>query len=181
MTISADLFREVFRRWPSGVAVVTARHDGPAHGMVVGSFCSLSATPPLVMISAGQSSRTRDIIDRGGQFAISILSEAQTAVFERFAGLDRAFDDDRFAGLTTIPAPSGLPVFPDGLAWVDCRVVARHPGDGYIIFIGEIGAASLGESAEAAPLVYFRRHPRALAALGPGHDAARRDGVQAIR
>lgn len=166
MTVSADLFREVFRRWPSGVAVVTARHDGPAHGMVIGSFCSLSSEPPLVMISAGETSRTRDIIDRGGIFAVSILSSAQTAIFERFAGLDRAFDNDRFVGLATTETPNGLPIFPDALAWVDCRVVARHPGAGYTIFVGEVVAASLGGAAEDAPLVYFRRRPGTLAALG---------------
>jgi flavin reductase (DIM6/NTAB) family NADH-FMN oxidoreductase RutF len=167
MTVSAELFREVFRRWPSGVAVVTSRHEGPPHGMVVGSFCSLSSEPPLVMVSAGEASRTREIIERSGLFAISILSDTQTAIFERFAGLDRAFDNDRFAGLTTADAPSGMPIFPGGLAWVDCRVVARHPGEGYTIFVGEVVAAALGEAAEATPLVYFRRRPRSLAPSAP--------------
>ena len=74
MTVSADLFREVFRRWPSGVAVVSSRDHGHAHGMVVGSFCSLSSTPPLVMVSAGHSSRTHDVIDGSGLFAVSILT-----------------------------------------------------------------------------------------------------------
>jgi flavin reductase (DIM6/NTAB) family NADH-FMN oxidoreductase RutF len=170
MPVSVDLFREVFRRWPSGVAVVTSRHEGPPHGMVVGSFCSLSSEPPLVMVSAGLTSRTREIIDRSGVFAISILSEAQTAIFERFAGLDRAFDNDRFAGLATTEAPSGMPIFADGLAWVDCRVVARHPGAGYTIFVGEVVATALGEAAEAAPLVYFRRRPRTLAVPAPDAD-----------
>lgn len=166
MPVTPDLFREVFRRWPSGVGVVTARHDGPAHGMVIGSFCSLSSEPPLVMISAGEASRTREIIDLGGRFAVSILSSAQTAIFARFAGFDRAFDRDRFAGLATVPAPSGLPIFPDALAWVDCRVVARHPGAGYTIFVAEVEAAALGASSEDSPLVYFRRQPGTLAALG---------------
>jgi flavin reductase (DIM6/NTAB) family NADH-FMN oxidoreductase RutF len=164
MAVSAELFKDVFRRWPSGVAVVTSRHEGSPHGMVVGSFCSLSSEPPLVMVSAGVTSRTREIIERSGVFAVSILSEAQTAIFERFAGLDRAFDHDRFAGLATVEAPSGMPVFAEGLAWVDCRVVARHPGEGYTIFVGEVVEAALGEAAESAPLVYFRRRPRALAA-----------------
>lgn len=167
MTITPDLFREVFRRWPSGVAVLTSRDDERAHGMVVGSFCSLSSEPPLVMVSAGHASRSHDLIDRSGVFAVSILSSEQTAIFERFAGFDRTFDHDRFAGLTTVPAPeSGLPIFPDGLAWVDCRVVARHPGAGYTIFVGEVRAASLGEGAEGSPLLYFRRQPAALTAAG---------------
>lgn len=160
--ISVDTFRDVFRRWPSGVAVVTSRHDGHIHGMVVGSFCSLSAEPPLVMVSAGHASRTHDVIDGSGLFAVSILAEAQAAIFERFAGFDRLHDDDRFAGLTTTTAVTGVPIFPGGLAWVDCRVVARHAGQGYTIFVGEVVAASLGEASESPPLIYFRRRPRRL-------------------
>ncbi len=167
MTVSAELFREVFRRWPSGVAVVASRREGRAHGMVVGSFCSLSSEPPLVMVSAGRASRTHDVLDASGLFAVSILSGEQTAVFERFAGLDRAFDDDRFAGFATTTAATGAPILPDALAWVDCRVVARHPGDGYTIFVGEVVAAALGDAAEAPPLVYFRRRPETLRLAAP--------------
>lgn len=167
MTVSADLFREVFRRWPSGVAVLTSHEDGKAHGMVVGSFCSLSSEPPLVMVSAGRTSRSHNLIDASGVFTISILSSAQTAIFERFAGIDRAFDTDRFMGIETMPAPeSGLPIFPEALAWVDCRVVARHPGGSYTIFVGEVLAASLGTSSEDSPLLYFRRQPASLVAKG---------------
>ncbi len=165
MTVSADLYREVFRRWPSGVAVLTSRDGERPHGMVVGSFCSLASEPPLVMVSAGHASRSHDLIERSGVFAVSILSGEQTAIFERFAGFDRTFDHDRFAGLTTAPAPeTGLPIFPEGLAWVDCQVVARHPGAGYTIFVGEVRAASLGANAEGSPLLYFRRQPVSLAA-----------------
>ena len=164
MTVTADLFREVFRRWPSGVAVLTSRDGDRPHGMVVGSFCSLSSEPPLVMVSAGHASRSHDLIDQSGVFAVSILSSAQTAIFERFAGIDRTFDHDRFSGLETLVAPeSGLPIFPDGLAWVDCEVVARHPGEGYTIFVGAVRAASLGVESEGSPLLYFRRQPAALA------------------
>jgi flavin reductase (DIM6/NTAB) family NADH-FMN oxidoreductase RutF len=159
MSVSADLFREVFRRWPSGAAIVTASHEGTTHGMIVGSFCSLSAEPPLVMVSAGTTTRTHDLIDGGGAFAVSILGEEQRAIFARFAGIDRAFDADRFTGLPVAVGATGLPLFPDALAWVECRVVARHPGAGYTIFVGEIVNASLGTGAEANPLVYFRRTP----------------------
>jgi flavin reductase (DIM6/NTAB) family NADH-FMN oxidoreductase RutF len=167
MTVSADLFREVFRRWPSGVAVLTSREGDKAHGMVVGSFCSLSAEPPLVMVSAGRTSRSHNLIDDSGVFTVSILSDAQTGIFERFAGIDRTFDHDRFEELETVPAPdSGLPIFPEALAWVDCRVVARHPGESYTIFVGEVLAASLGASSEDSPLLYFRRQASSLVAQG---------------
>jgi hypothetical protein len=47
MSVDTDTFRDVFRRWPSGLAVVTSRRRDPrgdlVQGMVASSFCSLSA------------------------------------------------------------------------------------------------------------------------------------------
>jgi flavin reductase (DIM6/NTAB) family NADH-FMN oxidoreductase RutF len=162
MTVSGEVFREVFQRWPSGVAVATTCLDGRAHGMVVGSLCSLSADPPLVLFSAGQGSRTGQLVEAAGIFAASILADRQAALFERFTGRDPAHDDDRFAGLDVTAATTGAPIFQEALAWVDCRVVARHPGPSYTLFVGEVIAAGLGLAAEASPLVYFRRARRRL-------------------
>jgi flavin reductase (DIM6/NTAB) family NADH-FMN oxidoreductase RutF len=157
MVVSPELFRDVFRRWPSGVAVATTRTAGRVHGMVVGSLCSLSAEPPLVIISAGHGSRTGALVGEAGIFAVSILSAEQTALFERFAGRDPDHDDDRFAGLAVAVGLTGAPILPEALAWIDCRVVARHPGATYTVFVGEVLAAGLGQAAEATPLLYFRR------------------------
>jgi flavin reductase (DIM6/NTAB) family NADH-FMN oxidoreductase RutF len=162
MAIPEELFREVFRRWPSGAAVATTRLDGRAHGMVIGSLCSLSADPPLVLFSAGATSRTRALVDAAGIFAASILGAEHAALFERFAGRDPDHDDDRFAGLAVAEAVTGAPIFPEAVAWLDCRVVARHPGATYTIFVGEVAAAALGDAAEASPLIYYRRERRRL-------------------
>jgi flavin reductase (DIM6/NTAB) family NADH-FMN oxidoreductase RutF len=165
MVVATEMFREVFRRWPSGVSVTTTRVRGRAHGMVVGSLCSLSAEPPLVMFSAGEASRTRALVEEAGFFAASILAHDQQHIFARFAGHDPEHDDDRFAGLLVTEHITGAPIFPQALAWVDCRVVERHHGTTYTIFVGEVVAAGLGQADEQAPLVYFRRHCCRL--LGP--------------
>jgi 3-hydroxy-9,10-secoandrosta-1,3,5(10)-triene-9,17-dione monooxygenase reductase component len=168
MVVDTDLFRGVFRQWPSGIAVVTSRHRGPrcdlVQGMVVNSFCSLSASPPRVMFSASPTSRTGPIVDRSGVFAVSILHQGQRHLFERFAGLQPGCDDDRFVGLETFEAATGAPIFPDALAWVDCRVVDKHHGEGYTIFVGEVVDARAPDLAEPRPLVYFRRELRRLCA-----------------
>lgn len=162
MTISADLFREVFRRWPSGAAIVTSCEQNRPHGMVISSFASLSNDPPTVMFSASTSTRMHNIVPQQGSFAVSILGGEQSDLFERFAGFDRTFDDNRFIGLDYATALTGMPIFPDAIAWVDCKLVASHPGNGYTIFVGEIVAASLGEACEGSPMVYYRRQHTAL-------------------
>lgn len=172
MPVSTDVYRDVFRQWPSGVAVVTSRGQVSGaeilEGMVISSFCSLSADPPRVMFSASRSTRTHDVVAESGIYAVSILDEGQGHLFERFAGLDPVYDGDRFNGLATIEASTGAPIFPDALAWVDCRVVERYPGEKYTIFIGEVVDASIGASTAALPLLYFRRSRRQLAASATG-------------
>ncbi|MFX8512227.1 flavin reductase family protein, partial [Acinetobacter baumannii] len=47
--IDPQLFRSVLGAYPTGVAVITAVDaDGRRHGLVVGSFTSISLDPPLV-------------------------------------------------------------------------------------------------------------------------------------
>ena len=165
MTVTEELFREVFQRWPSGIAVASSVDlDGSPYGMVVGSFCSLSREPPRVMMSAGATTRIHDVVARSGNYAISILSREQRTLIDRFTGIDRRFDANRFEGLRTEKAITGAPVFPDAVAWVDCQVTASHHGDGYTIYVAEVVAASLGESADDLPMVYFRRTPRTVTA-----------------
>ncbi|MBN9000793.1 MAG: flavin reductase, partial [Rhizobiales bacterium] len=41
-------FRKALGQFPTGVAVVTATHDGHPIGMTANSFASVSLAPPLV-------------------------------------------------------------------------------------------------------------------------------------
>jgi flavin reductase/cob(II)yrinic acid a,c-diamide reductase len=171
MSVDADTFRNVFRQWPSGVAVVTSRLRSPdgdlVQGIVISSFCSLSVKPPRVMFSASPTSRTGPLVERRGVFAVSILNQGQRHLFERFAGLHPGCEDDRFVGLETCEAATGAPIFPNALAWVDCRVVDRHEGEGYTIFVGEVVDARVPAPAEPLPLLYFRRELRRLSVEAP--------------
>jgi flavin reductase (DIM6/NTAB) family NADH-FMN oxidoreductase RutF len=160
--IGPDLFRDVFRHWPSGVAIATSLDGDRAHGMIVGSFTSVALDPPQVMFSADTQSRLHDIIVRNGCFAISILAAHQTELLARFGGIDRSHDTNRFAGITTETHITGCPVLPESVAWVDCRMADLHRGEGFTIFIGTIVAASLGAFSDDSPMVYYRRAAHGL-------------------
>lgn len=105
-----------------------------------------------------------DVIARSGSYAISILSHSQRGLLDRFAGHDRTWDSNRFEGLRTQSAVTGAPILPGSVAWVDCKVQAAHAGIGYTIYVAEVLAASLGESSDEMPMVYFRRTARTVAA-----------------
>jgi flavin reductase (DIM6/NTAB) family NADH-FMN oxidoreductase RutF len=147
------------RQWATGVTVVASQHDGVRHGMTVSSFTSISLTPPRVLVCLQRGTRTHDIIHKSGTFSITILSQHQQEISDRFAGR-LGEDQDRFAGLETFNLLSGAPLLADGLAHLDCRMVASQAIGDHSLIIGEVLATR--QPGAGKPLIYFERAYRRL-------------------
>ncbi len=146
------------RQWASGVAVLTSRQGERQHGMTISSFISVSLTPPLVLVSLAQDSRTHALVQASGLFAISILSVEQEAISNRFAG-QIPEEADRFAGLKTSTLATGAPLLEGSLAWIDCRLTQHVPAGSHSLFIGKVVAV---RTFSGAPLIYYNRRYRQL-------------------
>ncbi len=157
--MDGDELRKVMRRWASGVAIVAAQAGGRRHGMTVSSFTSVSLEPPLVVISLENHSTTQGLVIASRAFAVNILDETQGDLAQRFAG-GIPDGQDRFAGLTAEPGPSGSPILAGGLAYLDCRMTAAYPVGTHTLFVGEVVAAGIRQGGR--PLLYFQRDYRRL-------------------
>jgi len=159
MTVESELLRQAMRFWATGVTVVTAAHAGVEHGMTVSAFTSVSLTPPQVLVSLAQNTRTHDLIMQSHHFGINILDSTQLELSDRFAG--RVPDEmDRLIGVETQKLISGTPLLKQGLAQLDCHVVTTLGSGTHTIFIGEVLSANFGS--EIAPLLYFNRDYKKL-------------------
>src|SRR4029079_7847455 len=83
--MTAEELREVMRRFPAPVAVVTTELDGERFGLTVGSLVSLSLSPPLVGISIGKDSSSHEPLHRAGGSAASLLDRVPTKLAPHFA------------------------------------------------------------------------------------------------
>jgi flavin reductase (DIM6/NTAB) family NADH-FMN oxidoreductase RutF len=158
-TVDPDALRQAMRRWTSGVAIVTAQHQGVRHGMTVNSFTSVSLQPPVVLVTLEQTTRTHALVTASGVFGVTILSSRQQALSQCFSGHD-CDQEDRFTGLETHSLVSGAPMIAGGLAYLDCRVLARYASGNSTLFIAEVLAAQPGEI--NPPLIYLNRQYRQL-------------------
>jgi flavin reductase ActVB len=148
--IDHDLFRAVLGRFASGITVITARDEqGTPHGMTVSAFSSLSLSPPLILVCIANDATMAPLIARTDTFAVNILSAGQEAVSRRFAGKV----DDRFAGIGYHEGDLGAPILEEVLAWMQCRIVARHEAGDHVIVVGQVEQAS---AIEGKPLLYYR-------------------------
>lgn len=146
--------RQAMRHWPTGVTVVTTYLASYRHGMTVNSLTSVSLEPPVVTVTLANDTRTCSLLRQSGILGITILSEDQSAISERFAGRI-AETDDRFTGLETFTMVTSAPLLMGGLAYLDCRVRANHLLERSTLFLLDVVAAAT--TTLTRPLVYFNR------------------------
>lgn len=154
MTLDSEQLRRAMRAWTTGVAVVTAVHEGQRYGMTVNSFTSVSLEPPLVVVTLKQLTHTHDLVVKSNAFAVTILAADQKHLSDRFAGKLPEIHD-RFDGLELETLALDAPLLKGGLAHFNCRVIQSIPIGENTLFLAEVIAAR-GEG-EGEPLVYHNR------------------------
>ena len=148
--MTGDELREVMRRFPAPVAVVTTELDGERFGLTVGSLVSLSLEPPLVGISIGRESSSHEPIRQAPGWAASLLSGGQIEVAQHFArsGIPPVA---MWVGVDVRDGSRG-PLVEGALGWLECRTVSEHEAGDHTIFVGEVESIELGAGGEG--LVY---------------------------
>jgi flavin reductase (DIM6/NTAB) family NADH-FMN oxidoreductase RutF len=151
MSITAGEFKSTLARWPSGVSVVTARQGERLTGMTVSAFCSVSLSPPLILICAANTSETCAMIQGCGRFAVNVLASAQREISQRFA--DPELEGQRFDDLEFHFGKSGMPILAQVAASLECKLVHNSVQGDHHVLIGEVEHA---EHNDRSPLLFHR-------------------------
>ena len=147
-TLEPESLRGALSRFATGIAVITAQPvDGPAIGITVNSFNSVSLNPPLVLWSLSRSSPSLEPLRRASGFVVNILSSAQQDLVRRFASTA----DDKFADVGCISRGESGPILAGTVAHFECTHHAEYDGGDHVIFVGRVGAFS---ARAGEPLVY---------------------------
>jgi flavin reductase (DIM6/NTAB) family NADH-FMN oxidoreductase RutF len=115
--VGGDELRDVLRRHPVGVSVVTVDLDGERLGLTVASLVSLALEPPLVGFSLARQAALHELLRAAGDFAVSLLAADQVALAQHFA-----------RGVPPIAIWQGIdvrdgeraPLLEGALGWLEC-------------------------------------------------------------
>jgi flavin reductase (DIM6/NTAB) family NADH-FMN oxidoreductase RutF len=147
-------FRHWMARWPTGVSVVTAHHDGADYGMTVNAFLSVTLDPATVLICLTHDADTTQPILRSGRFAVNELAFDQKEWADRFA--QASTPAVKFAGLPVERGEHQLPRLADTIGSLSCRVVEPTVTVGdHRIILGRVEALLRGR--DVPPLLFVRR------------------------
>src|SRR5687768_17437874 len=78
--------RRTLGMFATGVTVITTRQRDQVHGMTANAFMSVSLEPPLVLISVDRRTKMCGLLHEGRNYGVSVLSESQAGLSDRFAG-----------------------------------------------------------------------------------------------
>ncbi|MBV9819765.1 MAG: flavin reductase [Solirubrobacterales bacterium] len=151
-----ELFREVFGRFATGVAVITSAGAAGAGGMTANALCSLSLDPLLALVCFENRARTLPIVREAGRFAVNLLAADQ----ERLAGVfaSKLPESEKLDGVPH-RLEHDMPVIEGSLAWATCDLRELIAGGDHTIAIGSVLALGLGEG---EPLLWYGGHYHTL-------------------
>ncbi len=154
-------FKAFFRQMASGVCVVTVWAEGRLRGFTATSVTSVSMAPPVALFCVSKRNESYAYIRAKASIGISILSEDQRHLSDRFAakaGLEG------YSFIQTTLMTSGVPVLGSALGQVTGLVrEIICIGDHAVVLI-EIQEARA--TAGKMPILYFDQSYRYLAKQG---------------
>lgn len=162
MITSAE-FTETLARFATGVTVVTVAEGRDDIGSTINAFASISADPPIVMVSVTSTSYLAEVIDRQGRFAVNVLSARQKAIAGRFAAAGRPS-----ARLLLASEPhhrgerTGALVLSAAAAACECEVAQRIVAGDHTVYLASVVALPRVTGEADGPLVRYGRRYRTL-------------------
>ena len=138
---SGDELREVMRRYPAGVSVVTVDREGERLGLTVASLVPVALVPPLVGISIGREAALHELLRAAGGFAVSLLRADQVELAQHFA---RGVPPIALWHGIEILEGSRAPLLAGAVGWLECRLEAEHEAGDHTLFLGRVEHAEGG-------------------------------------
>ena len=154
--MDSNLFRRACAQFATGIAIASAADsEGRPHGMTINSFTSVSMDPPLVLICIDGTSNLLPVFEHCGHYGLSFLGHHQQALSTRFAQRGQ----DRFDGVAWLTGSAGVPLIPDALAHLECRLTTTLVAGDHAILIAEVVSADIHSG---KPLLYYQSSYRKL-------------------
>jgi flavin reductase (DIM6/NTAB) family NADH-FMN oxidoreductase RutF len=151
-----EVFREVFGRFATGVAVVTSTGSTGSAGMTANALCSLSLDPLLALVCFDNQARTLPIVREAGRFGVNMLTSEQEELAGVFAS--KLPEAEKLDGVEH-RLQDGVPIIDGALAWATCELRELIAGGDHTIAIGKVLSMGLGAG---GPLVWYGGRYHAL-------------------
>ena len=141
-------------RVPSGLFVITARHDRQDSGMLASWVQQCSFDPPLISAAFDKDRWVLEWLTIGAAFGVNVLAEGQKQLLAHF-GNGFAQGEPAFQGLEVHRNAEAAPLLLAAHAFLDCRVLHRFAAGDHVLVLGAVVGGKVLH--DARPATHIRR------------------------
>ncbi|MGO2750928.1 MAG: flavin reductase [Pseudoclavibacter sp.] len=154
-------FRQAMSNLAAAVHIVTT--DGPNGrlGITVSAACSVTDSPPTMLVCINRNSSAHDVFAANGRLALNVLASDQEELARHFSGQTKVPMSDRFAW-DVWEDLDGIPTLRDARVALTGRIASSLERGTHSVFFVEIDAIRF--RADAQGLVYDSRAFHAVGA-----------------
>ncbi len=141
---------------PSGLFILTARHEDHRAGILVSWVQQVCFQPPMVSVAIAKGRAIMPLISESRRFGLCQIADTDQVLQRKFAaGVDGS--DDPFLGFELLHTTVlNVPILANALAYLECELTCHMDVEGdHDLFIGSIRA---GSSAAGKPRVHLREN-----------------------
>lgn len=162
-------FRNAMAQLPAAVNIITTNGPAGRCGITASAVCSVTDSPPTVLVCINRNSAMHDVFRNNGQLCVNVLCSDQEELARHFAGMTEVPMEERFGWSDWSSADDQLPVLGAALVSLEGRISeCKEVGSHSVMFV-ELHKISTREQGDS--LVYFNRlfHrvERTVSAPGP--------------
>ncbi len=144
-----ELTNRVTWKIPNALALVGSRAGDEWNAMTASWITQLSMDPVLVGVAVENSAVTHRLITDGGSFSINLWSPHDTRTFVKFSK-PAAKAGMTLNGREIVEGSTGVPIFAEAIAWMECVVRQAIDFGTHTLFAGEIVEAAIRDDESRA-------------------------------
>ncbi|WP_163124527.1 MULTISPECIES: flavin reductase [Acinetobacter] len=152
--IEATDFRNAMSLLTTAVNVITTSGEAGMHGFTASAVCSVTDTPPTLLVCMNQSSRSHVHFVENQVLAVNVLSTQHEQISNAFAS-SKFSSVDRFKLGEWGTLETGSPILEDALVSFDCQIENIQQVGTHSIFMCRV--LKVRQSDQEESLVYFNR------------------------
>ena len=122
---------------PSGVGVLTAKHQNEESAMLASWFQQAAFEPPLITVAVNKSRPIGPIIDSSKKFCLSLFHTNQKELFSHFA---KGFKpgEDPFEDISVMRKTTACPIITEAMSFLECELVSVTEAGDHLLYLGRI-------------------------------------------
>lgn len=149
-------FRSAMASLPAAVNVVTTAGPAGKCGVTVSAVCSVTDSPPTVLVCVNRSSAMHDVFQKNGRLCVNVLSGDHEELALHFSGATKVSMEERFSWDIWAPTGDEMPILRDAQVNLVGRIADQSVIGSHSVLFVELDTILIRDGGEDS-LVYFQR------------------------